>query len=267
MLAATTLPPLSEQDRQTRLALHDRSTMPVTAMATDYAPGHITSRHAHPNAQLIHAVHGVMVVGTDQGHWIVPPTRGVWMPPGVKHEVRMVGEVRMRSVFIRPDAAAGLPQRCAVLGITPLLRELILAAVDAPLTYDADSRIGRLMALMLDEVKVVPVLPLHLPSPTDPRLRKICGAITRTPDSQTTLEQWARRLAVDVKTLQRLFTREFGMTFGQWRQQARLLGGLERLAGGAKVLEVALELGYNSPSAFATMFKRQFGVSPSSFFS
>jgi AraC-like DNA-binding protein len=56
------------------------------------------------------------------------------------------------------------------------------------------------------------------------------------------------------------------MTFGQWRQQARLLRALERLAGGEKVVDVALALGYESPSAFATMFKRQFGQTPSQFF-
>ncbi len=75
-----------------------------------------------------------------------------------------------------------------------------------------------------------------------------------------------RVLSVDVKTLQRRFARETGMTFGQWRQQARLLRGLELLAGGEKVINVALALGYASPSAFATMFRRQFGQTPSEFF-
>ncbi|MNT43607.1 Regulatory protein SoxS [compost metagenome] len=71
---------------------------------------------------------------------------------------------------------------------------------------------------------------------------------------------------MDPKTIQRRFARETGMTFGQWRQQARLLAALERLAAGAKVVDVALDMGYGSPSAFATMFRRQFGVPPSAFF-
>ncbi|CAN5800453.1 helix-turn-helix transcriptional regulator [soil metagenome] len=249
-----------------RLVRHDESTMPVTAIATDHPAGHVIPRHKHPNAQLIHAVRGVMVVATQGGHWVVPPTRGLWMPPGVVHEVRMVGEVHMRSAFIRPEAAAGLSSECAVLGITSLLRELILAAVDAPFPYEADSRTGRLMRLMLDEVKVMPVLPLHLPRANDERLQAICNSVQSSPDDRTTLEQWSERLGVGAKTIQRQFAREFGLTFGQWRQQARLLAGLERLASGAKVLDVALDLGYDSPSAFTTMFKRQFGVTPSMFF-
>ncbi|WP_153946458.1 helix-turn-helix transcriptional regulator [Cupriavidus sp. U2] len=245
---------------------YDRSPMPVTAMAADYVPGHVTKPHQHPHAQLIHAMHGVMVVSTPEGQWTVPPTRGMWMPGGTTHWIRMVGRVQMRTAYIRPDAAPDLPTACTVLGISPLLRELILAAIDVPALYDMDSRDGRLMRLLLDEVKLVPTLPLHLPRPTDPDLRTICDQIVGEPDTGLTLADWGTRLGVDPKTIQRRFARETGMTFGQWRQQARLLAALERLAAGDKVVDVALDMGYDSPSAFATMFRRQFGVPPSAFF-
>lgn len=245
---------------------YDRSTMPVTAMAADYVPGHVTRPHQHPHAQLVHAMHGVMVVSTSEGQWIVPPTRGMWMPGGTVHWIRMVGRVQMRTAYIRPDAAPDLPTQCTVLGISPLLRELILAAIDVPLPYPPDSRDGRLMRLLLDEVKLVPTLPLHLPRPTDQGLRMICERIIASPDTDLTLADWGSELNVDPKTIQRRFARETGMTFGQWRQQARLLAALERLAAGGKVVDVALDMGYESPSAFATMFRRQFGVPPSAFF-
>jgi AraC-like DNA-binding protein len=244
----------------------DRSDMPVAGKSTDYPPDHRILPHRHPNAQLLHGAQGVMVVSTAAGQWVVPPTRGLWMPAGVEHWIRTIGEVQMRTVYIRPDAVPGLPTACCVLAVSPLLHELILAAVEIPLPYAADSRDGRLMRLLLDEVAGLPVLPLHLPHPSDARLQTICAALTRAPDDTTTVAGWARQLHVDPKTIHRLFVRETGMTFGQWRQQARLLVGLERLAGGGKVLDVALELGYSSPSAFATMFKRQFGVAPSLFF-
>jgi AraC-like DNA-binding protein/quercetin dioxygenase-like cupin family protein len=246
--------------------LYDRTEMPVTALAADYLPDHETPRHDHPHIQLIHAVRGVMVVSTRIGQWIVPPTRGLWMPAGVEHSIRMVGKVEMRTAFIRPDAAPHLPTQCAVLGVSPLLRELILAAVEVPLPYELESRHGRLMRLLLDEVQQMPSLPLSLPRPEDPRLQTICETITQTPDDQSTAGDWAERLKVDPKTIHRLFLRETGMTFGQWRQQARLLAAMEHLASGARIVDVALELGYNSPTAFATMFKRQFGVAPSNFF-
>jgi AraC-like DNA-binding protein len=248
------------------IELYDRGTMPVTGKAVNYAGNHAIAKHNHPTAQLIYAVHGVMVVATEFGQWIVPPTRGIWMPAGTTHWTRMISEVHMRTVYIRPDAVPDLPLECKAVGISPLLRELIVAAIQVPQPYAEDSRDARLMSLLLDEVRVLPTLPLHLPQPSDSRLLKICNAIAVAPDNSFTMIDWASRLKVDVKTLQRLFARETGMSFGQWRQQARLLTALEQLATGTKVLEVALNVGYASPGAFATMFKRQFGVVPSAFF-
>jgi AraC-like DNA-binding protein/mannose-6-phosphate isomerase-like protein (cupin superfamily) len=260
---------LCEKDMERALLpyeLQDRSEMPVTGRAIDYHANQVVDWHHHPNAQLLHAVHGVMVVSTEVGQWIVPPTRGIWVPAGVRHSSRILGEVHMRSVYIRPDAASNLPTECKAVGISPLLRELILEAVCIPQPYTPDSRDGRLMRLLLDEVCVLPTLPLHLPQPTDMRLLKICDVINKRPYDDSTMAQWADRLGIDVKTIQRLFVRETGMNFGQWRQQARLLVALEQLAGGLKIVDVALNLGYASPGAFATMFKRQFGVAPSDFF-
>ncbi|HSB97814.1 MAG TPA: helix-turn-helix transcriptional regulator [Spongiibacteraceae bacterium] len=244
----------------------DRTALPVTALAEDYADGHVTPAHRHPNAQLIHAVRGVMVVSTDSGQWIVPPTRGLWIPPAIEHSTRMVGAVQMRTAFIRPDAVPDLPTICAVLKISSLLRELILATIEIAIPYTQNSRAGHVVQLLIDEIQQLPSLPLHLPLPTDARLRTICTAIGNAPHDNTTVTEWARHLQIDPKTIQRLFLRETGMTFGQWRTQARLLIALERLAAGVRVLDIALDLGYESPTAFTTMFKKQFGVSPSRFF-
>ena len=172
----------------------------------------------------------------------------------------------MRSLLVAPNAAPRLLNATQAVGISPLLRELIRAAMELQHPYAPGSRDGRLMRLILDELRALPVLPLHLQMPSDPRLRPICEQLQRQLDDATTLTDWARLVAVDVKTIQRLFVKETGMTFGQWRQQARLLRALELLATGEKVIHVALELGYDSPSAFGTMFRRQFGRTPSQFF-
>ncbi len=244
----------------------DQGKTAVTGKAIDYPSDYQVPNHSHPTSQLIHAVQGVMVVATGDSRWIVPPSRGLWMPAGVRHRLRMVGVVKVRTVYIRPDACGDLPTDCCVVGVSPLLRELILAAIEVDQPYDLHARDGRLMALLLDEIAALPSLPLRLPQPSDPQLRRLCENLVANPENDWTLSEWARQLGVDARTIQRRFDRQTGMTFGQWRQQARLVAALEQLAGGAKVIEVALNLGYNSPSAFATMFKRQFGTSPSSYF-
>jgi AraC-like DNA-binding protein len=240
--------------------------MPVTGLSVDYAPNEEIRPHQHAVCQLIYGVRGVVVVSTQAAQWVVPATRAVWMPAGVEHSVRAVGHVAMRTLYIRPTAARGLPAQCAVVAVGPLLRELILAAVQVVPPYGAASRDGRLMRLLLDEIVQMQSLPLSLPSTTDSRLRLIEEAIKRRPDDQSTEVQWARKLGVDPKTIHRLFLRETGLSFGRWRQQARLLRALELLAKGERVLDIALEVGYSSPTAFSTMFQRQFGCAPSAFF-
>lgn len=248
------------------LALIERQTDPLTSKASDYLAGAQIAAHRHSRHQLIHALSGVMVVHADHGHWVVPPSRGLWMPAGITHSIRCIGPVQMRSLFIDSTAAPQLLQRCAVVGIGALLRELIRAAMEIACGYQPDSRDGRLMQLLLDELHALPVLPLHLPLPGDPRIQPICARLQLHPDDQSTLTDWSAQLRVHSKTIQRLFIQETGLTFGQWRQQARLLRALELLAGGEKVIDIALSLGYDSPSAFSAMFRQQLGQPPSQFF-
>ena len=253
--------PIAEPD----LYPYESSRRPLAGLAIDYPDGHRVKRHRHRRGQLVYAMSGVMVVDTDAGIWVVPPTRGVWVPAWVSHGIRMSGEPRMRTVFVEPGAAAHLPAQCCVLSVSPLLRELMAAAAEVPLDWEPDTRDGRLMMLLLDELRQEPVLPLHLPQPSEPRLARICRAIVRHPERQDGVADWARELGVDPKTVHRLFVRYTGMTFGRWRQQARLLAAMERLARGDRVLDVALDLGYESPSAFAAMFRKALGESPSAF--
>ena len=240
--------------------------MPVTALALDYRPREVVRRHRHPVAQLIYAVRGVMVVKTTSGQWIVPSTRALWMPAAMSHSIRMVGHVRMRTIYVKPAAAPGLPSACSVVGVSPLLNALILEAVGVRLPYRSDSRDGRLMALLIDEILALPSLELSLPFPSDPRLRVIHAEIIRVPDDLSTAAQWAHRLRLDPRTLHRLFVKDTGLTFGQWRRQARLLTALEMLARGERIVDIALAVGYRSPTAFSTMFQRQLGAPPTVYF-
>ena len=238
----------------------------VSCRATDYAARWEVPPHSHAKHQLIYAIAGVMTVSTDTGHWVVPPSRGLWVPAGMTHAIRCLSEVHMRSLYVRPDAAAQMFDNCCVVGISPLLCELIGAAADIAQPYVENSRDGRLMRLLLDELCALPVLPLYLPLPSDERVLRICESLQKRLDDPSTLADWALHLSLNAKTIQRLFVAQTGMSFGRWRQQARLLRALELLASGEKIIDIALTLGYESPSAFTSMFRKQFGQTPSQFF-
>ncbi len=222
--------------------------------------------HSHNKHQLLYAIGGVMVVYSALNQWTVPPNRGFWMPSGQVHSLRCVGTLKMRSVFVCPDRFPDLPTEPKTVSISPLLRELIKASINLKPPYAEESRDARIMHLILDELAILPALPLSLPQPTDPRVNLICQALQDDAGDASTVADWSERLNLDQKTIQRLFRKETGMTFGQWRQQARLLLALERIAVGEKIIDVAFELGYESPSAFTSMFKKQFGKTPSQFF-
>jgi AraC-like DNA-binding protein len=244
----------------------DARQLPVSSSATDYPDNWQIPPHSHEKHQLIYAIQGVMVVHAALNQWTVPPSRGIWMPCGQVHWIRCIGAVKMRSVFVRPDHFSALPLETRAVSVSALLSELIKVSVGIHGHYAANTREARVMDLILDELTLLPTLPLHLPQPADARIGQICTALQRHPSDASTLADWSAHLQLDEKTIQRLFHKETGMTFGQWRQQARLLLALERIAVGEKIIDIAGELGYDSPSAFSSMFKKQFGVTPSQFF-
>lgn len=241
-----------------------RMVRPVVAFAQEYAPGDVVQRHRHPVGQLIYAATGVMTVTTRDGTWVVPPQRAVWVPALVTHAIRMTGDVAMRTVYVEP--ADGLPARCGVVQVSPLLRELVLRAVGFRQPYDVEGADARLATVLLDEIRAAPVAPLHLPRPTDARALRVVHALEADPGDPRSLSKWGRTAGASSRTLARLFRAETGLGFRAWRQQLRLLRALERLADGDAVTTVAVELGYDSPSAFIAMFKKALGVPPSQYF-
>ena len=102
--------------------------------------------------------------------------------------------------------------------------------------------------------------------PADPRARTVAEEFLRDPSDRRPARSWARTGGAGERTLERLFVREVGTTFGQWQQQARLLEALRLLAAGDDVTTVALRVGYDTPSAFIAMFRRAMGVTPGRYF-
>ena len=171
----------------------------------------------------------------------------------------------MRTLYIEPAAARRMPRGCEVFEVTPLLRELILRATELPIEYEERGPAGRVMRLLLDELASLPRLPYNLPMPKSAPLDAICARLLEAPNDPATLEDLAARHDTTARTLARHFRRQTGMSFAEWRRRARLLRALGWIAEGRPIIEVALELGYDSPSAFSAMFRRELGAPPSHF--
>lgn len=242
----------------------DATPREVIAIGTDYAPGRLLDTHSHRRAQFLYGATGLMEVGTDDGAWVVPPHSGVWIPAGQPHRVRMVG-VSTRSLYIEPAAVPRAGTQCEVLMVSPLLRQLLLEAIDVPALYERGGRDGLLMRLALHEIGRADALPFHAPLPRHAQLSALCIAFLHQPHVHVSPRDWARQLHQSERTFSRFFRAETGMAFGEWKQQACLLSALALLTAGKPVTTVALELGYDSPGAFSTMFRKRLGCSPSVF--
>jgi AraC-like DNA-binding protein/quercetin dioxygenase-like cupin family protein len=245
--------------------LPDAGAAAIVARQTSYPSGFHITPHWHARAQFLFAVSGTMTVRTLRRGWIVPPSRALWIPAGTVHEIRINGTVEMRSLYIEPTAAAGMWDECVVLEVTSLARELVLRAGGLPLRYDEGGDDGLLMRLLLAEIRRLPVCALDLPLPESADLVRLCERVLNDLSLRRPCRTQAEDLSMSTRTLYRRFLKETGITFARWQQQARLLDAIRRLAEGASVTATALDLGYESTSAFSAMFRRSLGQTPRAF--
>ncbi|KAB7771351.1 AraC family transcriptional regulator [Xanthomonas maliensis] len=221
-----------------------------------------TDWHAHVRGQLMYVEHGVLTVHTEQGTLSLPPGCAGWLPPGQPHTVELAGPLRGWGLVVRPDACGALPAHGGVIRLTGLAREALMRAASWRLDRSLDPTQQRVAAVLLDELRQVQIEHLHLPMPVDRRLLRIARQLLATPADPRSLDEWATWAGLSSRSLSRHFRSETGLSFAQWRQQARLTEGLRRLGDGGAVAQVADHLGYSSPSAFVSMFHRHFGAPP-----
>ena len=248
---------------QVRQFLPDADGFPIRGLAQTFPDGAVLDAHTHPWGQLVYAVSGVMQVTTPAAAWLVPPTRAIWVPASVPHEIRMRGRVAMRTLYFAPADPDPRLATCRALEVAPLLRELIVHITGLHM-LDLQSVVQQhLGGLLLELLAADATAPTSLPLPVDPRARAFAEAILADPARSGSLAELARGSGASLRTLQRLFVRDTGLTLEAWRGRTRLQQGVVSLSAGASVTQTALDAGYQSPSAFIAAFRRAYGVTPS----
>ncbi|WP_347403290.1 helix-turn-helix transcriptional regulator [Pandoraea sp. LA3] len=237
---------------------HERSLFKIGTRELDW--------HSHVRGQLFCIHSGLVHVHTPYGAWVLPPYRAGWIPPNVTHRVSFAGVVSGWIVLVAPSAATVLPSTPRVVGVSELLAALVKRAVAWASRDALTDEEARLAQVLIDEIARAPAEPLGLPMPTDARVVRVARAVLDDLGGQASLDMLAQHAGVSSRTARRLFVAETGMGFTQWRQQARLVSALERLANGEPVGTIADSLGYSTPSNFIAMFRRAFGESPGRYF-
>jgi AraC-like DNA-binding protein len=203
-----------------------------------------------------------MRVVTERETWLVPATRAIWLPAALDHAIEIRAEAAMRTLYIHPDRSSALSALPRALEVAPLLRELILHICALGLLSNDRPEQERLSGLLIDLIVQARSVDLSLPLPADSRARALAARLQEAPHDPRDLDRLSRDAGASLRTLQRMFPKETGMTIEAWRQKARLIHSVARLSAGAGVTEAALDSGYQSVGAFIAAFKSQFGVTP-----
>ena len=245
--------------------LHDDAD--ARSLARRYPRGLRIDPHSHTWAQVLYAVSGVMWVEVGREALVVPPQRAVWLPAGTVHSIHMMSEVEMRNIYLHERNVGHLSRHSDVFEINGLLRELITSIAEHESSHTRDETyLEAAYRLPMLELGHAPRLSLRiaLPDASDRRLDALCRAVIDNPSIAISFEQHAASVGASVRTLARLFTRELGVGFAEWRRQVQLAVAVSGLAEGRSVSSIARSLGFQ-PSSFSDMFRRELGAPPTGF--
>jgi AraC-like DNA-binding protein len=225
--------------------------------------GRVFDWHTHADHQLAWAASGVLMVRTAADAWVLPPTRALWIPAGVRHETLSAGTATMRTLYVRPGLCPVSWPEPVPVAASPLLAELIAYLEDPGLEA---GRRAHAEAVLVDLLQPVTMTTFEVRMPPDDRAREVADALASNPADGRTLGQWGRLVGASERTLARGFVTGTGLAFGRWRALLRLRAALPSLAAGEPVAKVARHVGYESASAFVAAFRREAGVTPAAYF-
>lgn len=232
-----------------------------TEMVTDA----VCISHSHPRAQLIYATSGVMNVVVNNQIWVVNPLQGLWIPGHTEHQVTFQKDVNLYSVYVDPSFMDGLPKVSFSFDISVFLKQLVFKIISFGTDGNITSPKRRIIDVFLDELALIESSATFLPTTNHERLQKVVQLLLNDVASKNTIEYYADISFMSSKTLSRLFIKELGMNFSDWRTRLKLLEAIKRLGEKQSIKEIALDLGYETASAFIFMFKKHLGTTPANY--
>ncbi len=229
--------------------------------------GAAVALHRHGEAQLIFSAAGTVQVSTSFGRWLVPPQLAAWVPAGVEHSVDVLSDAEHRLIYWRPEvvrawAPSTMLDRPFVLKVSPLLRQLIFSSFAEGVNVVKRDLVVR---LILHELLETPDAPTFLPLPVSEIGRRVADLALGDGGSRLDIAELASRAATSARSISRLFPAETGMTYKGWRQRARIVSSIDRLAAGIAVSQAAEQAGFSSTAAFCFAFRNVTGMTPNAF--
>jgi AraC-like DNA-binding protein/quercetin dioxygenase-like cupin family protein len=225
--------------------------------------GTVFDWHVHEDHQLAWASSGVLTVRSGDEAWVLPPTRALWIPAGVRHETLSDAAATMRTAYVQPNSCPIEWTTCTPVEVSPLVAELLSHLESDDLDTSARSHAELLLVELLEPVATVSFV---VRMPTDDRALHVAEMLIANPADDRTLTTWGVDVGASSRTLARTFLAETGLPFARWRSLVRLQRAMEALGSDEPVIEVARRVGYESASAFVAAFRRETGITPARYF-
>ncbi|MDC7787549.1 helix-turn-helix transcriptional regulator [Rhodoplanes sp. TEM] len=236
---------------------------PVVLRSQHLPKRHLFPRHSHTWNQFVYATSGTLFAAIENAWYVISPEQAYWVPTGIVHMTGALQDSEFRSLYIDDSVAAELPREGFVFSVTPLMRTLIIELSELEKAGERSDYSERVERLILDQLVRLPKESFHLPWPHSPMLLKMCQELFDNPSDDRDIEAWGRELGASPRTLHRRFEREVGIGIREWRNRLRVFRAIDLLGASDNITEIALELGYSTPSAFTYMFRQRMGCAPS----
>ena len=201
------------------------------------------------------AVDGAFAIRNKFGDLTVPPGCAAWIPARLRHAIDPAPRALTRTLYISTGATTP-----AVLAISPFVHAIVDHVCAAGRLDAAAAK--PIAAVLLDQLPRQRALPLFVPALTSELARSVAAAWHTDPADTLRIRDVAAVFHVSPRTLERAFVTDAKMSPGEWRQRTRICRAVALLAGGMAVQDVALEVGYETPSAFVAAFKKYVGTTP-----
>jgi AraC-like DNA-binding protein len=227
-----------------------------------------TGWHFHDLHQVEYALSGLVEVEDTSGHYLLPSQQAAWIPAGVAHESTIHTTVRTISVFFEPQLVDDAGDRVRILAIAPLVREMIIGSLRWPIDRTESEPLREsyfvTLAHLISET-LEHEAPLRLPTCSDP-LVTAAMAYTQENLQSVSIDQVSRAVGASPRTIRRRFEARAGLSWRSYLLQARVLTAMALLAQSEQsILQIALDVGFNSLNTFGRAFTTRIGETPSSY--
>lgn len=220
--------------------------------------GSCSTPHTHPAGELAWSPTGLIFADVAEVRWSLPPSRALWIPGGLAHAAGASRDSVMLILSVLGPCRLDSWRNPQPVAMTPLLRELAIH-----LTEQLDPRRRAMVeTLLLDSLDSVTMPTTSLPMPSEPVAARVAAMLLADPSDPRTLHEFGRLVGASARTLGRYFLSQTGLTFGDWRTQARLRAAMVDLSAGRSVHQVSVQVGYDTPSGFINAFRRFAGCTP-----